>query len=113
MISNPILRGFHLDPSILRVGEDYYIATSTFEWFPGVRLHHFKDLVNWRPLTSILTRTSQLNMEGSINSGGAWAPCLSHHDGIFYLIYTDVKSRTGAFKDTHNYMVTADDRMGP
>lgn len=113
MINNPILRGFHPDPSILRVGEDYYIATSTFEWFPGVRVHHSKDLVNWRPLTSILTRASQLNMEGNINSGGAWAPCLSYHEGVFYLIYTDVKSRTGAFKDTHNYMVTADDIMGP
>jgi len=113
VISNPILRGFHPDPSIVRVGEDFYLATSTFEWFPGVLVHHSKDLANWRPLTSILTRSSQLNMEGNIDSGGAWAPCLSYHDGIFYLIYTDVKSRMGAFKDAHNYLVTAKEIRGP
>lgn len=113
MISNPILPGFNPDPSILRVGEDYYIATSTFEWFPGVQIHHSKDLVNWQLLTHPLTRTSQINMEGNVNSGGVWAPCLSYSDGVFYLIYTDVKSRKGAFKDTHNYLVTAKDIMGP
>lgn len=65
LIHNPILRGFHPDPSICRTGDDYYIATSTFEWFPGVRIHHSRDLVNWRPLTYALTRSSQLNMEGT------------------------------------------------
>ncbi|WP_199613833.1 glycoside hydrolase family 43 protein [Paenibacillus alkalitolerans] len=112
-IINPILRGFNPDPSILRVGDDYYIATSTFEWFPGVQIHHSRDLVHWRLLTHALTRPSQLNMEGNIDSGGVWAPCLSYHDGVFYLIYTDVKSRIGAFKDTHNYLVTATDILGP
>ena len=48
MIVNPILRGFNPDPSIVRVGEDYYIATSTFEWFPGVQIHHSRDLKHWR-----------------------------------------------------------------
>lgn len=113
MITNPILPGFHPDPSICRAGEDYYIATSTFEWFPGVRIHHSRDLVHWRPITSPLTRATQLNMEGNINSGGVWAPCLSYENGVFYLIYTDVKSRVGAFKDTHNYLVTATDIEGP
>lgn len=113
MITNPILRGFHPDPSICRAGEDYYIATSTFEWFPGVRIHHSRDLVHWRPIASPLTRVTQLNMEGNINSGGVWAPCLSYDNGLFYLIYTDVKSRVGAFKDTHNYLVTAADIVGP
>ncbi|MFB5662378.1 glycoside hydrolase family 43 protein [Alteribacillus sp. HJP-4] len=112
-INNPILRGFNPDPSILRVGEDYYIATSTFEWWPGVQLHHSKDLVNWEQLPSPLTRLSQLNMIGNIDSGGVWAPCLSYSDGLYYLIYTDVKSRLGAYKDTHNYMVTAEDIRGP
>jgi MFS family permease len=64
MIQNPILQGFNPDPSILRVGEDYYIATSTFEWFPGVQIHHSKDLKNWRLLTRPLRRASQLNMLG-------------------------------------------------
>ncbi|TVY08956.1 glycoside hydrolase family 43 protein [Paenibacillus cremeus] len=113
IITNPILPGFNPDPSILRVGDDYYIATSTFEWFPGVQIHHSKDLVHWRLLTHPLTRKSQLNMEGNIDSGGVWAPCLSYDNGTFYLIYTDVKSRVGAFKDTHNYLVTATDIMGP
>ncbi|SDO23417.1 glycoside hydrolase family 43 protein [Alkalicoccus daliensis] len=112
-IQNPILPGFHADPSILRVGDDFYIATSTFEWFPGVRIHHSKDLKNWRFAGSPLTRKSQLDMKGNMNSGGVWAPCLSHHDGKFYLIYTDVKQWHGAYKDAHNYLVTADSIEGP
>ena len=64
MIHNPILRGFNPDPSIVRVGDDYYIATSTFEWFPGVQIHHSRDLVHWRLLTRPLKRPSQLNMLG-------------------------------------------------
>lgn len=112
-IQNPILPGFHPDPSIVRVGDDYYIATSTFEWFPGVRIHHSKDLKHWRFISSPLTRTSQLDMKGNMNSGGIWAPCLSYHDGTFYLIYTDVKQWHGAYKDAHNYLVTAENIEGP
>ena len=112
-ISNPILKGFQPDPSILRVEDDYYIATSTFEWFPGVQIHHSRDLVNWRLLTSPLNRKSQLDMLGNPNSGGVWAPCLSYNNGTFYLIYTDVKSRKGAYKDTHNYLVMAEQITGP
>nr|WP_281175930.1 family 43 glycosylhydrolase [Domibacillus tundrae] len=112
-IINPILPGFHPDPSIIRVEDNYYIATSTFEWFPGVQLFHSKDLVHWRQLPAPLMRESQINMVGDIDSGGVWAPCLSYSDGLFYLIYTDVKSRMGAFKDTHNYMVTAENIEGP
>src|SRR5690625_932640 len=112
-IVNPVLPGYHPDPSMLRVGDDYYIAVSTFEWFPGVPIYHSKDMINWRLLTYPLTRESQLNMIGNINSGGVWAPCLSYSDGTFYLIFTDVKSRKGAFKDTHNYLVTAENIEGP
>ncbi len=116
MIKNPILRGFNPDPSIVRVGDDYYIATSTFEWFPGVQIHHSKDLVHWRLLTRPLNRASQLNMLGDPDSCGIWAPCLSYDKGVFYLIYTDVKryGRTtqGASagvspRDMHNYLVTS------
>ena len=115
-IRNPILPGFNPDPSIVRVGDDYYIATSTFEWFPGVQIHHSRDLVHWRLLTRPLTRASQLNMLGDPDSCGIWAPCLSYSDGLFYLIYTDVKrygrtsqpGSTGAsLRDTHNYLVTS------
>ena len=90
-IRNPILPGFNPDPSIVRVGDDYYIATSTFEWYPGVQIHHSRDLVHWRLLTRPLARASQLNMLGDPDSCGIWAPCLSYADGLFYLIYTDVK----------------------
>lgn len=115
-IRNPILKGFNPDPSIVRVGDDYYIATSTFEWFPGVQIHHSRDLVHWRLLTRPLSRPSQLNMLGDPDSCGIWAPCLSYADGLFYLIYTDVKryGRTtvggasgASLRDFHNYLVTS------
>ncbi|GIP15928.1 beta-xylosidase [Paenibacillus montaniterrae] len=113
LIQNPILRGFNPDPSIIRVGDDYYIATSTFEWFPGVQIHHSKDLIHWQLIGHPLTRASQLNMIGNPDSGGVWAPCLSYSNGIFYLVYTDVKSHMGQYKDTHNYVVTATSIEGP
>ena len=114
-IRNPILPGFNPDPSIVRVGDDYYIATSTFEWFPGVQIHHSRDLVHWRLVTRPLNRASQLNMLGDPDSCGIWAPCLTYADGLFWLIYTDVKrygrtTQAGAagasLRDTHNYLVT-------
>lgn len=108
VIINPVLPGFNPDPSICRVGEDYYIATSTFEWFPGVQIHHSRDLVNWQLVTRPLRRASQLDMRGNPDSGGIWAPCLSHADGRFWLVYTDVKRWHGNFQDTHNYIVTCD-----
>jgi xylan 1,4-beta-xylosidase len=115
-IRNPILTGFNPDPSIVRVGDDYYIATSTFEWFPGVQIHHSRDLVHWRLLTRPLCRASQLNMLGNPDSCGIWAPCLTYADGLFWLIYTDVKryGRTtvggasgASLRDFHNYLVTS------
>ena len=112
-ITNPILPGFHPDPSIVRVGEDYYIATSTFEWFPGVAIHHSRDLIHWRLVGYPLTRQSQLDMRGNPDSCGVWAPCLSYHQGTFYLCFTDVKRFNGSFKDTHNYLVTSQDIEGP
>ena len=108
MTSNPILKGFNPDPSILRVDDDYYIATSTFEWYPGVQIHHSKDLVNWRLISQPLNRVDLLDMRGNPDSTGIWAPCLSHCDGKFYLIYTDVKRHDGSFKDAHNYLTTCD-----
>jgi len=115
-IRNPILPGFNPDPSILRVGDDYYIATSTFEWYPGVQIHHSRDLTHWRLLTRPLRRASQLNMLGDPDSCGIWAPCLTYSDGLFWLIYTDVKrygrtsqgGHSGAgWRDTPNYLVAS------
>lgn len=112
-INNPILKGFNPDPSIIRVGDDYYIATSTFEWFPGVQIHHSTDLKNWQLTGHPLTKTSQLDMRGVPDSCGVWAPCLSYHDGVFYLLYSNVRSFNGQWKDTPNYLVTATDINGP
>ena len=115
-IQNPILPGFNPDPSIVRVGDDYYVATSTFEWYPGVQIHHSRDLVNWRLLTRPLNRASQLNMLGDPDSCGIWAPCLTFAGGLYWLIYTDVKryGRTtvggaggASLRDFHNYLVTS------
>jgi xylan 1,4-beta-xylosidase len=112
-LRNPILPGFNPDPAILRVGDDYYIATSTFEWYPGVQIHHSKDLANWELLTRPLNRKSQLDMRGDPDSCGIWAPCLTHDGEKFWLVYTDVKRKDGSFKDAHNYIVTADNIEGP
>ncbi|QYZ70617.1 glycoside hydrolase family 43 protein [Neotabrizicola shimadae] len=108
MIRNPVLKGFNPDPSICRVGADYYIATSTFEWYPGVQIHHSTDLVNWRLVSRPLNRKALLDMRGNPDSCGVWAPCLSHADGRFWLVYTDVKRFDGAFKDAHNYITTCE-----
>ena len=113
MIQNPILRGFNPDPSIIRVGEDYYIATSTFEWFPGVQIHHSRDLEHWRLLTRPLDRISQLDLRGVGASQGVWAPCLTYAKGIFYLVYTVVTAFYCNMYDTHNYIVTAENILGP
>ena len=74
MIRNPILKGFNPDPSICRAGNDYYIATSTFEWYPGVQIHHSRDLVNWRLVTRPLDRASQLDMRGNPDPAASGRP---------------------------------------
>ena len=112
-IENPILRGFNPDPNIVRVDDLYYIVTSTFEWFPGYQIHESRDLRHWRLIHRPLDRVSQLDMHGVPDSCGVWAPCLSHHEGVFYLLYSNVRSFDGPFKDTPNYLVTATDVRGP
>ncbi|MEM7500837.1 MAG: glycoside hydrolase family 43 protein [Pseudomonadota bacterium] len=112
-IRNPILRGFNPDPSICRVGDDFFIATSTFEWYPGVQIHHSKDLRHWQLLSRPLNEERFLNMLGTPDSCGVWAPCLSFADDKFWLLYTDVKRFDGDFKDTHNFLTTAPAITGP
>ncbi len=112
-IKNPVLKGFHPDPCMIRVGDTYYIASSTFEWWPGVRIHESKDLVNWHLLTYPLSEKRLLDMTGDPDSGGVWAPDLSYDNGTFYLVYTDAKVTNGAFKDCANYLTTAKDIRGP
>ena len=114
VITNPILPGFHPDPSIVQVGADYYLAVSTFEWWPGIEIYHSNDLVNWSWVAAPVDRESMVPscLAGNYNSGSLWAPHLSYADGLFWLVYTDVKSAT-AFKDTLNYVITAPAVTGP
>jgi xylan 1,4-beta-xylosidase len=109
MIRNSILIGFNPDPFLCRAGDDYYIAVSTFEWYPGVRIHHSRDLAHWRVAAHPLNRPDLLLMKGDPDSAGVWAPCLTYSDGIFWLVYSDVKVVEGdAFKDVANYLTTYD-----
>lgn len=115
-IHNPIIRGFNPDPCLLRVSEDYYIATSTFEWFPGIALYHSKDLANWKLIGHALTRESQLNLLGIASSEGVWAPDLTYcvTDRVFYLSYSVMKNWTyDGPRDIHNYVVTSPTIEGP
>ncbi|MGN0243157.1 MAG: glycoside hydrolase family 43 protein [Lachnospiraceae bacterium] len=107
MFQNPILRGFHPDASFLRVGDTYYVATSTFEWFPGVMIYESKDLINWDLAARPLNRPDMLNMVGNRNSGSIWAPHLSYDGKKFWLMITDVKTDQ-LFKDTLNYVMTCE-----
>ncbi len=103
---NPILKGFYPDPSICRVGDDYYLVTSSFEYFPGIPVFRSRDLVNWRQIGHALTRPGQLPLQGAKNSHGIWAPTLRFHDGRFYLVSTN--TTLGG-----NFLVTATDPAGP
>lgn len=112
-IRNPVLAGSHPDPSALSVGADHYIATSTFEWYPGVRLHHSRDLVHWRSLGGALDSTRLLDLAGCPDSGGVWAPNLTFADGLFHLVYSNVSTYTGGYTDAPNLLVTAPTIHGP
>lgn len=85
---NPIIRGFNPDPSICRVGDDYYLVTSSFEYTPGIPIYHSKDLVNWEQVGNCVTRKDQVDMTDAKDSGGIWAPTLRYHKGIFYVTAT-------------------------
>ena len=103
---NPVLPGFYPDPSICRIGGDYYLATSSFEYFPGVPIFHSKDLVHWRQLGHALTRASQLPLAGQRSSGGIYAPTLRCADGRLTLVTTNVGAGG-------NFLVQASDPAGP
>lgn len=110
---NPVLPGFNPDPNLLCVGEDYYIATSTFEWFPGVCIHHSRDLVNWEILSYALTDDQAVDMTGMDAACGIWAPNLTYDGGKFYLAFTLVYTNRQRYKDTCNFLTTAADPRGP
>ena len=110
-ITNPVLPGFNPDPNILKVGDTYYLAVSSFEWLPGVRVYTSKDLVNWVHTTDILT--TQVDLRGNPANCSIWAPQISFADGLFYCVYTDVKATARPFKDCHNFIMTAEKIEGP
>ena len=86
--NNPIISGFNPDPSICRVGEDFYLVTSTFEFFPGVPIYHSKNLVNWELINYCLTSEEQVRLKNCGPSGGIYAPTIRYHDGTFFMITT-------------------------
>jgi len=103
---NPILPGFHPDPSVCRVGDDFYIVNSTFEYFPGLPIYHSRDLIHWKLIGNALDRPSQLPLKGATDSGGLYAPTIRYWKGLFYLMCCNV-SGGGEF------FVTAKDPSGP
>ncbi len=103
---NPIIPGFYPDPSVCRVGEDYWLVTSTFSYFPGVPVFHSRDLVNWEQVGHVLERPSQLDLDGVGHSAGIYAPTIRYHDGLFYMITTLVGNGG-------NFIVTAANPAGP
>jgi len=103
---NPILAGFYPDPSICRVGDDYYLINSTFAYFPGIPIFHSRDLLNWRQIGHVIHRPSQLRYDRVGVSGGIFAPAITHHDGTFYVVCTQVGGNG-------NFVVTATNAAGP
>lgn len=115
MIHNPIIPGFAGDPSIVRVQDDYYIATSSFEWFPGVPIYHSRDLKNWKLEDYALKDKMHLDLTGVQPSAGVWAPCLSYcsEDKTFYLVYSIVHNNNNWYFDVDNYLITSKSIHGP
>lgn len=105
-VNNPILSGFYPDPSICRKDDDFYIVNSSFVYAPGVPIFHSKDLAHWEQIGNILDRPSQLPVAGADISDGIYAPTIRYHDGLFYMITTNVTYGG-------NFIVTAEDPAGP
>ena len=102
---NPVIPGFHPDPSVCRAGDDFYLVNSSFQYFPGVPLFHSKDLINWEQIGHCLTRPSQLPLHDAGPWGGIYAPTIRYNDGTFYMITTNVS-------DKGNFLVHTTDPRG-
>lgn len=115
MIHNPILPGFNPDPCICRKNDDYYLAVSTFEWFPGIPVYHSKDLVHWELYTHILTDDEQVDLKKLPSAKGIWAPCLTYCEAedLFYVVYGVMNSMNARYFDVDNFVITAKDIKGP
>ncbi len=115
MIKNPILPGFNPDPCICRKGEDYYMAVSSFEWFPGIPVYHSKDLKNWELYSHVLTDDVAVDLKKLPSAKGIWAPCLTYceKEDLFYVVYGVMNSMNARYFDVDNYLITAKDIKGP
>ena len=116
--TNPVISGSYPDPSICRVGDDYYIVNSSFEYFPGLPIHHSRDLVNWTLIGYGLHRESQCNGKMNLvdvqSDGGIHASSIRYHNGTFYIITTNVYSHgTGEKTEMINFIITSDNIEGP
>lgn len=108
-VQNPVLKGFNPDPTMCYTNGKYYIATSTFQWYPGITIYESTNLVNWSIVSTPLTDKLDFDLSGIDDSAGIWAPNLVYDQGIFYLSYTIVKSATGVYYDMENYIIRTDD----
>lgn len=106
---NPVIPGFYPDPSVCRVGNDFYLVNSSFEYFPGIPIWHSKDLINWEQIGNVLDRPSQLPLKNAKPSNGIYAPTIRYHDGVFYMVVTLVSGTMGY----GNFYVTATNPAGP
>lgn len=115
MILNPILPGFNPDPCICRKGDDYYLAVSTFEWFPGIPVYHSKDLKHWELYTHILTDDEAVDLKKLPSAKGIWAPCLTYceEEDMFYVVYGVMNSMNARYFDVDNFLVKSKDIKGP
>lgn len=115
MIQNPILPGFHPDPCICRKGDDYYLAVSTFEWFPGIPVYHSKDLKHWELLTHVLTDDEKVDLKKLPSAKGIWAPCLTYCEAedMFYVVYGVMNSMNARYFDVDNYLICSKNIEGP
>lgn len=115
MIKNPILPGFNPDPCICRKGEDYYLAVSTFEWFPGIPVYHSRDLKNWELYTHVLTDDEKVDLKKLPSAKGIWAPCLTYceEEDTFYVVYGVMNSTNARYFDVDNFLIKAKDIKGP
>jgi alpha-N-arabinofuranosidase len=111
LVANPLLPGCYPDPSICRVGEDFYLVTSTFEYFPGLPVFHSTDLASWEQIGHVVDRADQLDYDGIASSGGLYAPTLRYHEGVFWLVCTLVDQKDASRGG--NFVMTAAHPAGP
>ena len=111
MIKNPILPGFNPDPCICRKGDDYYMAVSTFEWFPGIPIYHSRDLKNWELYTHVLTDDEEVDLKKLPSAKGIWAPCLTYCEAedMFYVVYGVMNSMNARYFDVDNFLICSRD----